>query len=177
MKMASAQAIPWIYIITEDITKIYITQRDRTKHEVLIDTIDLPIVLGYALSMCKRRKTWYVQITINGIQYLLHRVLMDVWDPVIRVDHRDQNGLNNRRNNIRLATDIENKQNLSIYKNNISGVPGVTLYTRTNKWKVQVNVNGHANCLGYFTDFDEAVAVVKEFRRKNCPFSQEASEK
>lgn len=44
---------------------------------------------------------------------MLHRVILDVKDPAVEVDHRDNNGLNNRRSNLRPCT---HKQNLRFHK-------------------------------------------------------------
>src|SRR6185503_8416566 len=41
----------------------------------------------------------------------LHRFILDVTDPAIKVDHRDGQGLNCMRYNLRIATNRENSRN------------------------------------------------------------------
>ena len=51
---------------------------------------------------------------------LLHRVIAGT--PVgMETDHRDRDGLNNRRNNLRNATIAQNRQNAAISADNTSG--------------------------------------------------------
>ena len=91
------------------------------------------------------------------------------------VDHIDRNKLNNHISNLRYATVSENAQNVSINTTNTSGVRGVSLDKKLNKWKVQITVNGIRKHLGYFTNKEDAIAArqnaeiqyFKEFRAVN----------
>lgn len=58
----------------------------------------------------------------NGIE--LHKLLMG--NPNAIVDHADRNTLNNRMNNLRIATAQQNTINSSLAKNNKSGFVGVS---------------------------------------------------
>src|ERR1700685_1864374 len=64
----------------------------------------------------------------------MHRVLLGLTDLKIEVDHRDGNGLNNQRHNLRIATHGQNMCNRSMQKNNISGVRGVCWHKDAGKW-------------------------------------------
>ncbi|MCO1498261.1 HNH endonuclease, partial [Limosilactobacillus reuteri] len=48
-------------------------------------------------------------------------------------DHRDGDGLNNRRANLRPATAVQNGYNCAKYKNNTSGVKGVSFHKQSQK--------------------------------------------
>lgn len=56
---------------------------------------------------------------------LMHRLIMDVTDPKIQVDHRSGDGLNNQRHNLRLATNAQNSCNQRLSRANTSGYRGV----------------------------------------------------
>lgn len=72
------------------------------------------------------------------------------------VDHKDNNGLNNQRENLRLASGSQNKANCAKYSNNTSGYKGVTLRKERNTWRAQIRVNNKLIILGCFVDKEEA---------------------
>jgi len=80
-----------------------------------IDLADLPkiqVVPGnwHAHAARKSTKKWYAQAKGErgrGTK-LMHRLIMELTDRKIEVDHRDNNGLNNRRENLRTCTHLEN---------------------------------------------------------------------
>jgi hypothetical protein len=112
--------------------------------------------------------TWYA---VSG-RTLLHREIMRP-GPLLEVDHRNGDGLDNRRSNLRLATRSQNAMNRRLQANNTSGVAGVTWMPKRGKWRATVKVQGHRIELGFFSTFERAVeareaAVIKhygEFRR------------
>lgn len=90
-----------------------------------------------------------------------HRIAWKLFygeDPPNQIDHIDRNRSNNAIANLRAASQSENAANRSIAKDNKSGCPGVMWDARRKKWKVSVN-KMH---LGYFTDYQAAVAVRKK---------------
>jgi hypothetical protein len=72
-------------------------------------------------------------------------------------DHIDHNPLNNRRLNLRLATMEQNGQNISIYKNNKSGVIGVGWSNERNKWRAYIKADNKHLHIGYFDNKDDAI--------------------
>src|ERR1035437_1775635 len=63
----------------------------------------------------------------NGKKTVLkmHRLIMGLTDPKILVDHIDQDGLNNRRANLRTATSSENNRNRKVIRTSLTGTKGV----------------------------------------------------
>ena len=78
------------------------------------------------------------------------------------VDHINHNIKDNRKLNLRIVTRSQNNMNRSIQSNNTSGVTGVCYSKRLNKWNVRITVNKKTFNLGWFSDYNEAVAVRKE---------------
>ena len=72
-------------------------------------------------------------------------------------DHINQNKLDNRKSNLRVATKSLNGLNRGRNKNNTSGYRGVYWDSWSNKWKVELKVNGKKISLGRFLDIKDAV--------------------
>jgi len=77
------------------------------------------------------------------------------------IDHIDGDPTNNRIENLRLVTNAENGRNAKKSSRNKSGVTGVYWYKASRKWHSQIRVDNKQIHLGYFDDFDEAVAARK----------------
>lgn len=94
-----------------------------------------------------------------------------------RVDHRkhyplDMRLIDNRRSNLRIATERQNQQNCRKHARrdgtSHSVFKGVTLHRRNGKWKGQIKIEGHQTALGYFQNEGHAalaydLAAVKHF--------------
>lgn len=98
----------------------------------------------------------------------MHRLILDAPSD-ITVDHRDGNGLNNRRSNLRLATRQQQAINRGIRLDNKSGYKGVYwLKTSENKgkWRAQIKVDGKRLSLGLFNDIEEATKAYEKAAEK-----------
>lgn len=99
----------------------------------------------------------------------LHRVLWALaygdW-PGEEVDHIDGNRLNNRIDNLRLASASENHRNQKRSTNNTSGVTGVSWYKPYGKWRTTISVGGgRSKHLGYFDNIEDAAAAWEKARQ------------
>jgi hypothetical protein len=86
----------------------------------------------------------------------MHRVVMNVTDPEREVDHKDHNGLNNQRYNLRECSHSQNSQNSR--PRSKTGLKGV-FPVRSGKYICQIKVNGKVIHLGTFSDPIEAARV------------------
>lgn len=87
----------------------------------------------------------------------LHRLVMNVDESNIFVDHRNWDKSNNRKSNLRIATKSENNINIKRRINNTSGYTGVCLNKNTGKYNARISKNGKRFHLGTFESFEEAV--------------------
>jgi hypothetical protein len=86
--------------------------------------------------------------------------------PGYEVDHRDEDKLNNRRSNLRLATRSQNKMNEGPHRNNRSGARGVSWESQTGKWRATLRIDGRRLSLGRFSDLAEAKRAYERAARK-----------
>ena len=114
--------------------------------------------------------TGYIDVGFDYKRYQAHRIIWEMHYGSIpegmEIDHIWHNKLDNRIENLRLVTPIENSRNKSKHKNNISGVTGVSWNKRDNKWNVYIGVNGKNKYLGSFSDFNQAVDIRKQAELK-----------
>ena len=114
--------------VHENYVEFFFFRRDRSLHDkpFIVDVSDFEIVRSYRWCLqCKR----YVYNTEVG---LLHRFLLNASKSLL-VDHKDGNGLNNRRENIRVCNQTQNLGNSKVPISNKTGFKGV--YTTENSQK------------------------------------------
>lgn len=72
------------------------------------------------------------------------------------VDHKDRDGLNNRRDNLRLATRSENNRNRGPNAANPSGLKGAYLNKGGKSWSAKIRLHGKGYYLGTFPTAEAA---------------------
>ena len=92
----------------------------------------------------------------KGEKIRLHRLLLGAKDGDI-VDHANRDKLDNRKQNLRIATPSENTQNSKISKKNKTGFIGVWWDKDRKKWEVQIRLNGKSKKIGRFTNLEKAI--------------------
>lgn len=106
------------------------------------------------------------QIKINGKQYLIHRIIYMIHYGFMpnQIDHIDGNPNNNKIENLREATALQNAQNAKLRKDNCSGIKGVAWVKRDQKWRVQLSINGKIKSFGNYFDLKVAKFVAETMR-------------
>lgn len=105
----------------------------------------------------------YRQICIDQRRYLAHRLAHYYYtgEQPNEVDHKNGNGLDNRRDNLRSADDELNSKNRGMRNDNTSGVIGVNYMNRMKLWRAiygSVERRKQHGTQKYFETFAEAVA-------------------
>jgi HNH endonuclease len=91
---------------------------------------------------------------------IIERVLGRAVSPHELVDHKDGDGLNNTRKNLRLATPSQNMANGKVRKNNKLGVKGVVRIGR--KFQATISISNKKKYLGTFDTAQKAHAAYVE---------------
>ena len=137
---------------------------------ILIDEEDLLIVAALKWHICQNPKgrTVYAASAPRKREYvLMHRLIMGAPKDK-EVDHRNYNGLDNRKSNLRLCSRFQNQWHSRLRSDNKSGYRGVTWNEECNKWSAQFHYRGIKTYLGLFLSAEEASQVyekaVKELR-------------
>ena len=89
----------------------------------------------------------------------MHRLVMNVTDSKVLIDHIYHNKTDNRKSQLRIVSASQNGMNTVRRKDNTSGVTGVSL--DNNRWLAQITCDGKLIRLGRFNTFDEAVSARK----------------
>lgn len=95
----------------------------------------------------------------------MHRYIMGV-KAGQEVDHINGDKLDNRKENLRIASHSENGKNQVKPKNNTSGFKGVTRNKYKGNWIAQIKINGKHLSLGRFDDIQEAARAYDDAARK-----------
>jgi hypothetical protein len=104
----------------------------------------------------------YRFIYVDGRSYPAHKLawlyVTGHWGKPV-IDHRDRNPLNNRWDNLRLATFSSNSANRRRHRNNKSGFKGVWFHRRTGKWRARIRKDKRSFWLGEFETPEHAHAA------------------
>ncbi len=107
----------------------------------------------------------YIRVKIGKSKHLAHRIIWEMHNGAIpdgmEIDHINHNKIDNRIENLRIVSKLINMQNKSKYKNNSSGVCGVSWHKVKCLWVSYIQKNKSRVMLGYFDDFFEAVCARK----------------
>lgn len=141
------------------------------------DATDIPLLSQYRWSWIVIHNRMYVTTHIKGKRIYMHRMLMP---EVKEVDHKDRNGLNNCRDNLRPCTHSQNIANSDFTKSE-SGYRGVRLMKKrthqSRPWQARIKINGKQISLGYFATAEDgakaydikAKELFGEFAFQNFP--------
>lgn len=133
----------------------------------LVDDKDYSALVKHKWTAVKFRNssTLYVFRGWKGSRQYMHTVILGE-KKGLEVDHRDNNGLNNCRDNLRHCTHAQNMQNRKIQGNNRSGYKGVFWCKREKRWIASIGVQGKQITLGRFFCLIKAAKVYDTAARK-----------
>lgn len=117
---------------------------------VQIDEIDFPAISQRRWRTFRSTKGNRLY-AMTGHQTLMHRMLLSAGKG-FSVDHKNLNGLDNRRENLRLATSSQQHANIEKQLNNTTGFKGVFFCKRDRIIYAKIAVQGKQIRLGTFRD-------------------------
>ena len=136
----------------------------------LVDACDLPKLAPYRWEPKRRHigRKYYVgtRTTPNHRFMLMHRFIMGVHhlDPrTVEIDHKNRDGLDNRRRNLRRCSHKQNCLNQGIRSKNSSGYPGVTFHKKTGQWTSKYR----GKFVGNFLTAEDAYLARDRFIRRS----------
>jgi hypothetical protein len=154
-----------------------------TKNKIAtVDDYDYPELSQnkWSARQSKKDGKWYAVRRSKGRMIYMHRQIMKT-PPELQVDHKDGNGLNCQRYNMRNCTHIQNSWNKQKTKG-ASIFKGVSWAKRNKKWSAYIAPSGKSICIGHFNSEEEAAkaydreAVLRfgEFAYLNFPLAGSA---
>lgn len=129
----------------------------------IIDKEDYEIVKDYKWHGRKSMYTTYVLTNIKGTRkkLRLHNIILPC-NSLYEVDHINHNGLDNRKDNLRIVTRSQNNMNQKTPVNNTSDHTGVSFNNQHKKWEAYITVNRYTYKLGMYLNKCDAVKARKE---------------
>ena len=103
----------------------------------------------------------YRRGVILGEGYAAHRIIWSIAygsPPAGEIDHINGNKTDNRLENLRDVTRLENSRNARLSRSNKSGCPGVSWDKRERRWVARIRIGEKRLGLGYFLTLEEAIA-------------------
>lgn len=136
--------------------------------KAIVDARDYHFLCQWSWCAVKKGHNWYASRGLsNGTTIFMHRQIADrAGFLTTRIDHIDRNGLNNRRCNLRPATQSQNTANARMWCNNTSGYRGVTYDKAKRSWQAGIKRNQRFIFLGRYSTPEKAAAAYNRGARR-----------
>jgi hypothetical protein len=167
------------YVIEGKVAKVFMNGWKNPKLIAIMDAEDLDKIIPFTGKLFGKfdthTKDYYVymhvpQGKINGVikykNIRLHRIVLDFWDTSKDIDHRNNNGLDNRKENLRIVTSKNNNRNRE--KRNSNNKTGYRNVCESGGYlHVQWQVDGKSKSkLFHLDQLEEAGKFAEEMRKK-----------
>lgn len=154
---------------TVNITEVLILSKKYGYYRVILDLEDYGKILKYSWHIKKGGNTFYaatnIKISENKRKTLLMHTLITGYKIV---DHKNGNGCDNRKNNLREVNKGENNRNAKTRKDKTtSKYKGVVFMKDREKWRARINSeNNKRIVVGQFNSEIEAAKAYNEAAKK-----------
>ena len=156
---------------------IEVESKTHGKHQILLDDEDYEVYSKYKWFLKKHGNTYYARRAVqkNNVRTVIY-MHRDIFSLITyngkMVDHMNHNGLDNRRENLRICTAAENSYNRVSTVNSTSKYKGVYWCKGRRRWRARIAFNDKFMHLGYFINETDAAKVYNEAALKyHCEFA------
>ncbi|MFA5186969.1 MAG: HNH endonuclease [Patescibacteria group bacterium] len=106
----------------------------------------------------------HVNVGVDGVMLAAHQIVFMIHRGYYpsEIDHANRVKTDNRMENLRECVSKDNKGNISLLRNNVSGYRGVSLNNQSQKWHAQIKINGKQTYLGRFDRPEDAARVYND---------------
>lgn len=115
----------------------------------IVDAADYEDLGQYKWCAIKGDSTYYAARRNGKKMVRMHREIMNA-PPEMLVDHREHNGLDNRKSNLRICTRAENTRNQRLHKRGSTGYKGVSWHKKQKIFHAYIGYNSKKIWLGRF---------------------------
>jgi len=152
-----------------DTGKLYWKERSEKKYyknyKISMKTWNARYAGKEAFTTISYRETGKISGLHGGFfnkDFLAHRIAWLIYYgewPKNQIDHINQDPTDNRIENLRDVTQVENLKNQALRSTNTSGYLGVHFEKAKQKYRVRVQINNSSKHIGYYNTIEEAVAA------------------
>lgn len=129
----------------------------------LVDDADYGQVSGFKWTALNSNGRWYAYRKEGKRTVYLHRFLLQTEQ---YVDHRNHDGLDNQRENLRSSSPTQNQANRRKSLHTSSRFKGVAWFKRSKCWQVHIQIAGRQTFLGNFKIEEEAARAYDRAARE-----------
>lgn len=126
---------------------------------VLVDDCDFDFIRQWSWNICPKGYAIRTDRTNGKTTVYMHKSIAEIAGISIKglqVDHIDGDKLDNRRSNLRPATNQQNQANVGPQSNNTSGYKGVHFHKSSGKYVARIGVSYKRIQLGSYATAEEA---------------------
>jgi hypothetical protein len=150
----------------------------------IVDEEDYERVSQHRWGVEKGKNTFYAlsrrKYETAGQNLRMHRLVVEC-PPDMLIDHRNGNGLDNQKQNLRICTNTQNMQNQRKQHRGSNTYKGAYWEPGRRRWRASIAVNGKTMHLGHYATEEEAaraydrkaIELFGDFARINFSFQGE----
>lgn len=138
----------------------------------IVDATDYEWLSQWKWHAQERQGRWYAVRTPRlpsgkKTTIRMHREILGISDCKTVIDHKDHDGLNNTRENIRVTSGSQNQQNTRLRTDNTTGFKGVYFVANRGRWEAHIHINKRRVGLGFFKTPEEAAKAYDKAAREH----------